>query len=85
MKLDAKVHGVLMKDKDDTIIPEDEYIVFRPSDNVVPSMLCYYYRECRNRGASNELLDAITALQRRVDMWRRAHPERCIEEGMPTA
>ena len=77
MRLDSKVHGILIKNKDNTIIPEDEFIVFRPADNAVPEMLEFYYRECCNIGASNEQLNAVAALQLRVAQWRHAHPERC--------
>ena len=37
MRMDTKVHGTLIKNKDGKEIPEDELIVFRPADNAVPA------------------------------------------------
>jgi hypothetical protein len=77
MRLDSKVHGILVKNKDNTIIPEDEFIVFRPADNAVPAMLNCYADILAKQGASPEQLMAVARLQDRVDGWRQAHPERC--------
>jgi hypothetical protein len=77
MKLDSKVHGIIIKNKDNTIIPDDEYIVFRPSDNAVPDMLAFYHRACLAAGASVEQIKAVQGLMDRVREWRLAHPGRC--------
>jgi len=77
MKLDSKVYGVIHKNKDNTIIPEDEFIVFRPSDNAVPAMLVFYKEECSRLGAKPEQLQAVEGLIDRVYHWRAEHPERC--------
>jgi hypothetical protein len=77
MKLDSKVHGILIKNKDNAIIPDDEYIVFRPHDNAVPAMLGFYYNGCVRQGASVEQLRAVAELVQRVKVWRCSHPERC--------
>jgi hypothetical protein len=77
MRLDAKVHGTLVKNKDGREIPEDEFIVFRPADNAVPEMLGFYFELLRRQGASREQLSAVQALSQRVEDWRRKHPDRC--------
>jgi hypothetical protein len=77
MHLDFKVHGILIKNKDNTIIPEDEFIVFRPHDNAVPAMLKFYGEECARWGAEPAQLSAVLDLIGRVAAWRAAHPERC--------
>lgn len=76
-RLDTKVHGTLIKNKDGTEIPADEFIVFRPHDNAVPAMLTFYYATLQAQGASPEQLKAIESLMCRVKVWREEHPERC--------
>jgi hypothetical protein len=77
MRLDSKVHGTLIKNKDGKEIPEDEFIVFRPADNAVPAMLHFYEQECARRGADLAQIKAVEDLFQRVVLWRAAHPERC--------
>lgn len=76
-RLDAKVHGTLIKNKDGTEIPADEVIVFRPHDNAVPAMLTFYHATLQAQGAAPEQLKATEGLMRRVKIWREEHPERC--------
>lgn len=75
--LDSKVHGTLIKNKDGQEIPVDEFIVFRPSDNAVPTMLRYYRTILLGQGAGLQQMEAVGRLIARVDAWREAHPERC--------
>jgi hypothetical protein len=77
MRLDSKVHGTLIKNKDDKEIPEDEFIVFRPADNAVLPMLAFYLEACRAIGAQPEQIAAVEMLIYRVHSWREIHPERC--------
>ena len=77
MRLDSKVHGTLIRNKDGLEIPEDEFIVFRPADNVVPETLEFYRLLLIKQGASPEQVDAVIALEMRVETWRKAHPGRC--------
>jgi len=77
MRLDSKYRGTIIKNKDSTVIPQDEYIVFRPADNALPATLECYKEECLRVGAKNEQLEAVVALIERVRAWRAAHPERC--------
>jgi hypothetical protein len=77
MRMDSKVHGTLIRNKDGQEIPEDEFVAFRPADNAVPSMLAFYRNKCIELGASAEQISAILALETRVSQWRELHPERC--------
>jgi hypothetical protein len=77
MRMDSKVHGTLIKNKNGQEIPEDEFVVFRPADNAVPAMLVFYRDLLINQGASAEQVSAVLALESRVQVWRQAHPERC--------
>jgi len=77
MKLDSKVHGTLIRNKDGKEIPEDEFIVFRPADNACLPTLSYYLSTCESLGAAPAQLEAVKALIERVWKWRQAHPERC--------
>lgn len=75
--LDSKVYGVLFRTKDNTPIPPDEYFVFRAADDAVVDTLVYYLGKCMDLGASEEHIEAIHRLLRRVREWRGQHPERC--------
>lgn len=76
-KLDGKFHGVIVKNKDGSIVPQDQWIVFLAKDNAVPKMLAAYYTECQKQGASIEQLDAVAGLITRVDQWRRQNFDKC--------
>jgi hypothetical protein len=77
MRMDSKVHGTIIRNRDGREIPEDEFVVFRPGDNAVPQTLAFYRSTLILQGASGEQVAAVMALEKRVDEWRRAHPERC--------
>jgi hypothetical protein len=77
MRLDSKVHGTLFRNKDDSEVPEDEFVVFRPHDDALPSTLRYYRLALEQLGASAEQLSATDALIDRVNTWRLHHPHRC--------
>lgn len=77
MRLDSKVHGTLIKNKDGKEIPEDEFIVFRPGDNAIVPMLCFYRGKITELGASREQITAVDRLIDRVLDWRDQHPDRC--------
>lgn len=75
--LDTKVYGILLKRKDNQVIPPDEFIVFRPADNALVDTLVFYLGKCQELGAAPEHLEAVHGLLRRVREWRGKHPERC--------
>jgi hypothetical protein len=66
MKLDSKYRGTIIKNKDGSVIPQDEYIVFRPADNALPGTLSCYLKECARVGAKDEQLKAVIDLMDRV-------------------
>lgn len=77
LTLDSKVHGHIFKNKDNTEIPPDEFIVFRPHDNAVLAMLQFYRQTLTIQGAGIEQLLSVDRLIYRVETWRKLHPERC--------
>lgn len=76
-KLDAKFYGEIRKAKDDSIVPDDEWIVFLAKDNCVPAMLVIYMELCRSFHAGEAQVAAVHRMIKRVEAWRAAHPERC--------
>lgn len=76
-KLDKKFTGIIVKDKDGTIVSPDRYIVFLATDNAVPKMLSAYYDECEKLGAADSQLDAVAGLMNDVEAWRRRNKEKC--------
>lgn len=77
-KLDAKHYCTgLFKAKDNTPVPDDEWVVFRCQDNAFAVVLPVYLERCIAMEADQEQIDAVIRLIGRVDAWRLANPERC--------
>jgi hypothetical protein len=76
-KLDKKFSGIVVRDKDGTIVSPDQYVIFLAKDNAVPQMLDAYYDECRRLGADGAQLDAVAGLINDVLEWRRRNKEKC--------
>lgn len=76
MKLDAKFYGEIRKVKDDSIVPEDEYVVFLAKDNAFFKVLPEYRAHCWAMGCDAEQLDAVDRMIKRAEHWRAQHPER---------
>lgn len=76
-KLDAKFDGVVIKAKDGTIVPPDQYMVFLAKDDAVPETLRFYEGECARQGAAREQVEAVHDMRMRVLAWRKANPELC--------
>lgn len=76
MKLDAKFYGEIRKVKDDTIVPEDQYMVFLAKDNAFPDTLDFYLKECMRLGADIEHLGAVQRTIERLVMWRSANKDK---------
>lgn len=70
MKLDAKFYGVIVKAKDNSIVPEDEYVVFLAKDNAFADMLPFYRDKCVERECDNEQIASIDRMIARVGLWR---------------
>lgn len=70
MKLDLKFYGVIVKAKDNSIVPEDEYMVFLVKDNAFLPTLKFYRQECDRLGADPEHLAAVDLTIERATIWR---------------
>lgn len=77
MKLDGKFQGTIVKNKDGSVVPADQWVCFLAKDNAFPPTLQFYMEECQRQGAAREQVDAVAALLDRVLAWRREHPELC--------
>jgi hypothetical protein len=77
VKLDGKFHGIIAKNKDGSIVPQDQWIVFLAKDNAFPPTLIFYREQCRLAGAAMDQLRAVDEMINRVEAWRRANPEKC--------
>jgi hypothetical protein len=77
MKLDGKFHGVVVKNKDGSVVPQDQWLVFLAKDNAVPATLAFYQEECTRLGADLAQIEAVRELRDRVDEWRRENPHAC--------
>jgi hypothetical protein len=76
MKLDAKFYGVIVKAKDNTIVPEDEYVVFLVKDTAFFNTLPKYREECVKLGAQKEQIDAVDRMIERAAYWRANNQHR---------
>lgn len=77
MKLDGKFHGVIVKNKDGSIVPQDQWMCFLAKDNAVPVMLKTYRNECQRLGAEDAQLKAVDSMIERVYKWRQENPDKC--------
>lgn len=76
MKLDQKFYGKIQKVKDDSIVPDDEYVVFLAKDNAFARSVYKYRDECIALGADQEQIDSVNRMIQRIEDWRSTHPER---------
>jgi hypothetical protein len=76
MKLDAKFYGQIRKIKDDSVVPDDEYIVFLAKDEAFARTLPMYLQWCINLGADSEQVAAVKRMIDRLNIWRDQHPNR---------
>jgi hypothetical protein len=76
-KLDGKFHGIIVKNKDGSIVPQDEWIVFLAKDNALPAALTAYIAACEDLRAGREQVESAKELHRRVHQWRRDNPDKC--------
>jgi hypothetical protein len=75
-KLDAKFYGKIWKAKDDTLVPDDEYMVFLAKDNAFPATLQYYRSKCAELGCDEEHIAAVDRTIYRLGAWRARHQDR---------
>jgi hypothetical protein len=76
VKLDAKFYGEIRKVKNDTLVPDDEYMVFLAKDNAFLPTLEFYRDECKRQGADAEQIAAVDRGIQRVRDWRLANTHR---------
>lgn len=76
IKLDAKFYGEIRKVKDDSIVPDDEYIVFLVKDNAFAKILPLYAEYCRQMGCDAEQIASVDRMIKRAEIWRAANPDR---------
>lgn len=76
-KLDAKFYGSLFKAKDNSPVPDDQYVVFLAKDNAFANILPQYRDECVRLGAEPEQIAAVDAMIARLTEWRAAYPALC--------
>ena len=75
-RLNLKYEGTIIKSEDSSIVPEDEWVLFRASDKFLLKVLDFYEGQCQSSGCSKEHLDDIQGLKDRVDEWQRRYPTR---------
>ena len=75
-KLDAKFYGEIRKAKDDSIVPDDEYVVFLAKDNAFAETLPFYLQNCKELGCDAEQIASVERMIERVFKWRAANTTR---------
>lgn len=75
-KMDAKFYGKIYKAKDDSPVPDDEWIAFLVKDNAFAAVLPQYLAKCKRLGCDAEQIASVERMIARVNQWRREHPER---------
>ncbi len=75
-KLDSKFYGTIRKAKDDSIVPEDEWMCFLAKDNAFALTLPLYRQKCIELGCDADQLAAIDRGIARLLAWRNANPDR---------
>lgn len=76
-KLDQKFYGEIRKAKDDSVVPDDQYLVFLAKDTAFANILPHYVTECRRLGCDNDQLAAVERMVDNVKRWRAANPSLC--------
>lgn len=76
MKLDAKFYGVIVKAKDNSVVPEDEYVVFLAKDTAFADTMPTYRANCEKLGCDSEQLAAVDRMIERLTKWRASNHHR---------
>lgn len=76
MKLDGKFYGEVRKVKDDSLVPDDEFVVFLAKDNAFAAILPVYRDKCIEFGCDMEQVQAVNRMIDRLQEWRRANHHR---------
>jgi hypothetical protein len=75
-KLDAKFEGVIVKVKDGSIVPSDQWTVFLAKDNAFAAVLPDYRDKCIELGCDAEQIARVEQMITRVNVWREANPDK---------
>lgn len=75
-KADAKFYGYIRKAKDDSQVPDEEWVVFLFKDTAFAETLPIYREKCVNLGCDAEQIASIDRMISRMRAWRAVHPER---------
>lgn len=62
--------------KDDSLVADDEYVVFLAKDNAFAAVLPLYVAKCREFGSDAAQTVAAQKMLDNVREWRAAHPDR---------
>lgn len=57
--------------------PIDDWVVFRPKDNVFAAILPLYIAKCVELDCSTAQIHSAARMAERVAIWREDHPELC--------
>lgn len=76
-KLDKKFHGHIVKVKDNSIVPEDQYVVFLAKDNAFFATLPKYLENCINLGADKRQIELVNQMINNISIWREENKEKC--------
>lgn len=72
-KLDGKFYGRIFREKDNTEVPPDQFIVFLARDRALIPTLEFYRTKCEELGCEWPQLAAINDLLCRVEAWQYSH------------
>jgi hypothetical protein len=76
MKFYAKFYGEVRKVKDDSLVPDDEFVVFLAKDNAFAAILPAYRDKCIELGCDMAQIQAVNKMIDRLQEWRRANQHR---------
>ncbi len=76
MKLDAKFYGEIRKVKDDSLVPDDQYVVFLAKDNAFAAVLPVYLAACKSIGCDAEHVASVERMIGRMTTWRAQNPDK---------
>ena len=74
-KLDQKFYGAIYKAKDDSRVPDDQWIIFLAKDDAFVLTMPTYLENCIKIGCDEEQIAAVRRLIHNIDEVRARHPE----------
>lgn len=82
--LDAKFHGIVVRNDTAQIVPPDRWVAFMAYDLALVDTLKFYRQKCVEIGADGEQLAAVDRLLNRVKTFQHEHPELCkVPDAVP--